>query len=437
MRTDSIAPSAPGIPWRSSPPSNAGPAGHDAASTRVPSVTTTSVFVPMSTSRLMPSRSAEADRDEVGADVAADMARDERRADDAAVRVHEQADLVGAPRQPGGIGTALEDRSLRGRLVGHLADRRDVEVEEEVAHRRVRDDHRLVDLVAVDAEREVHVAQRLVEPAPERRAHRARVVALVRDPRHDVAAAEALRVLERASGHDQAGQQVDEPEHDGRRADVDGETEHVRARQVDGDAVVADGMLVARHDGVDLGHRSIARRLEDAHAPADDRELDVEVGRFDMGLAGEAEVRRQVLLGLRALRQRLAARADLDDALAAAARPAARLRHGDRHLVGVVEERAALLGGSTVGAVDDVGHGRSGAVVVMGAGSPERSARVRRAGGGRPTMPREPRRCKRYRPALGRLTGAVRRASEGQSAPPAAGGSSAPWPPSPICVRER
>ncbi len=38
------------MPNRSSPPSNAGPAGHDAARYRLPSVTTTSVFVPMSTS---------------------------------------------------------------------------------------------------------------------------------------------------------------------------------------------------------------------------------------------------------------------------------------------------------------------------------------------------------------------------------------------------
>ena len=61
-------------------------------------MTTTSVFVPMSTSMLMPGRSAEADRDEVRGHVAADVAGDERRAHDAALRVHEQPDLVGAAR---------------------------------------------------------------------------------------------------------------------------------------------------------------------------------------------------------------------------------------------------------------------------------------------------------------------------------------------------
>ena len=45
-----MAPSEPGIPKRIRPPSNAGPAGHDAARTRVPFVITTSVFVPTSTS---------------------------------------------------------------------------------------------------------------------------------------------------------------------------------------------------------------------------------------------------------------------------------------------------------------------------------------------------------------------------------------------------
>ena len=117
--------------------------------------------------------------------------------------------------------------------------------------------------------------------------------------------------------------QVDEPEHDGRGADVDREPEHVRARQVDRDAVVANGVLVERDDRVDLGQRGVTGRFEDAHPSADDRELDVDVGRFDAGLAGEAEVGRQVGLWLGAGRQRLPTRPDLDDALPAAARPPA------------------------------------------------------------------------------------------------------------------
>ena len=286
---------------------------------------------------------------------------------------------MGAAREPGGLGTPLEQRLLGHRLVGHLADGRDVEAEVEVAHRGVGHDHRLVDLVPIDAQLEVQVTKRVVEAAPERCPHRAGVVALVRDPRHDVAAAEALRVLERATRHRPPGEQVDEMERDRGRADVDREPEHVLAGQVDGDAVVADRVVVEGDDGVDLGQGGVTAS-EDAHAPADDRELDVQVGRLDARLAGEPEVGRQVRLGLGARGQRIAALADLDDALTAAPRAPAGLGHRDRDLVGVVEERAPDLRGSPVGAMDDVGHVRS----VGSRGGPGcrvawRTARVHRA----------------------------------------------------------
>ena len=48
--------------------------------------------------------------------------------------------------------------------------------------------------------------------------------------------------------------------------------------------------------------------------------------------------------------------ADLDDALAAAPGPAARLRARHRDLVGVVEERPADLQRAALGAMDDLGH---------------------------------------------------------------------------------
>ena len=112
-RTVSMAPSAPGIPKRSRPPSKAGPAGHEAARKRVPSVTTTSVFVPMSMSIRMPSPAGEVDRDEVGRGIAADVTGDDRRADHAAVRVHEQPDLVAAPAQPGRVALRRPASRLR------------------------------------------------------------------------------------------------------------------------------------------------------------------------------------------------------------------------------------------------------------------------------------------------------------------------------------
>ena len=70
--------------------------------------------------------------------------------------------------------------------------------------------------------------------------------------------------------------------------------------------------------GIDLGD-GLAGFLEDVHAPADDGELDVALSRFDGGLASESEGLGQVLLGLGASAELLAALADLDGALAAAA----------------------------------------------------------------------------------------------------------------------
>ena len=103
---------------------------------------------------------------------------------------------------------------------------------------------RLVHLVAVDAQRQVHVAQLVVEAAAERIAQLAGVVALVRDARHHVAAAEALRVLQRRRRRRPSRQQVDELEHDCRGADVDGQAQDVGAAQVDRDAVVAHDVPV-------------------------------------------------------------------------------------------------------------------------------------------------------------------------------------------------
>ena len=109
-------------------------------------------------------------------------------------------------------------------------------------------------------------------------------------------------------------------------AHVDGQAQHVLATQVERDAVVEDGVLGDGDDRVDLGD-GLAGFLEDVHAPADDGELDVTVGRLDLGLAGQSEVPRAGTPRPRCGRESwLAALADLDDALAAAARAAARLR---------------------------------------------------------------------------------------------------------------
>ena len=58
MRTESMAPSYPGMPQPTRPPSKAGPAGDEAATMRPRPAMTTSVLVPTSTSRLTPSSPA-------------------------------------------------------------------------------------------------------------------------------------------------------------------------------------------------------------------------------------------------------------------------------------------------------------------------------------------------------------------------------------------
>ena len=82
--------------------------------------------------------------------------------------------------------------------------------------------------LAIDPRLGVDVAQLVVERPPERVAQLARPVALERDARHHVPAAEPLRVLHRTAGHGLAGQEVDELEHDRRRADIEREPEHGR-----------------------------------------------------------------------------------------------------------------------------------------------------------------------------------------------------------------
>ena len=130
-----------------------------------------------------------------------------------------------------------------------------------------------------------------VERAAQGLAQGARVVALVGDAAHHVAATEALRVLEGAAADDVAVGQIDEAEDDGRGADIDGQAQHVLPAQIEGDAVVEDRVLGGGDDGVDVGD-GLAGLLEDMHAPTDDGELDITLGRLDLRLAGEAEGRR-------------------------------------------------------------------------------------------------------------------------------------------------
>ena len=273
----------------------------------------------------------------------ADVAGDERRPDHAAVRVHHQADLVGPPAQPGrGAPRRRQHRDLGDRLVRELADRPDVDAEEEVAHRAVGDDHRLVDLVPVDAVLAVEVAQLVVEGPAQGQQHRAREVLLVRDAGHDVAAAEALRVLERGAGRSACPVSRSMSWTTTVVVPMSMARPRTCARaQVDRLAGVADGELVGGDDRVEPDVR-LVRRPEDAHPAADDRRTRRRWSgprsgpgtRAGTGPSGRPRARC-------AARARSPPCADLDDALPAAPGPPARRGHRGRDLVGVVEQGAS------------------------------------------------------------------------------------------------
>ncbi len=279
----------------------------------------------------------EVDRDEVGGRVGSHMAGDQGRAHHPAIRIHQQPGLVGAPTEPRRRRASVEHGPFGQRLVRELADRSDVDTKEQVAHRAVADDDRLVHLVAIDPQLAVEIAQLVVQRAAHRESHGPGEVLLVRDAGHHVAAAEALRVLERARRQDGASQQVDQLDHDGRRPDVDGEAQDVLAAKVDRLAGIADREIVGGDDGIQPG-RGVAGRAEDPDLAADDRKLDVIIDGLDDRLAGEPERPPEVELGLGARREVVGALADLDDALAAAAGATARCRHCGRDLVRIVEE---------------------------------------------------------------------------------------------------
>ena len=190
--------------------------------------------------------------------------------------------------------------------------------------------------MSIDAVLSVQVAQCMVEGAAHGEPHRAREILLVGDAGHHVAAAEALRVLEGAAGDRCAGQQVDDPEDDGGRADVDRQPQHMVPAESDGLVPIEHRGVVRGDDGVQACGRRF-HRFEDAQPATDDREVDVGRRCLDRGLAGETEAAFQVRLRQRPRREILVSLADLDHALSAAAGPATRLRNRRRHLVGVVE----------------------------------------------------------------------------------------------------
>lgn len=251
----------------------------------------------------------------------------------------------------------LANGDLGRRSERQLSEGGDREPEEQVAHRRVADDDRLDDRVPVEPEEMECGGQLAIQHPPERPAKLAGPQRFVGDPGDDIAAAEALRILEGERGEDGTRLEVDELGHDARRADVQRQPDDRALVSVERRAEIADQIAVSRHRGVDPVERD-RRELRGSENPepaAQHGELDVLVRSFDDRLAGEPEAVREMLLRRRPRAQRALAAEDLDDAFPAAPALAAGGRDRGRELGRFLEQRAPRDDRPTRGVEDDVG----------------------------------------------------------------------------------
>ena len=180
-----------------SPPSKAGPAGHDAAIMPWRSPTTTSVLVPTSTSMIVSSALVHPHGEQVRRNVGAYVAADERGTVYVRLGEYTQAQLRRTDVERGRRPKPVLHLQLGQRLVGLLADRLHVQPEQHVAHGRVADYHDVVDLPPVRTGAAADVAYLEVDRGQRDLPQLAgELPAVVGDAVHDVAAAEPLRVLE-------------------------------------------------------------------------------------------------------------------------------------------------------------------------------------------------------------------------------------------------
>ena len=116
--TSSIAPSSAGMPQAIAPPSNAGPAGQEAARMRSLLPRISSVFVPMSITATRRSSLAMIDRQHARGRIGADVAADDRAAVHAGLGMDRQQRLLAGRRQAGVGALALFHFDFGDRAVG-------------------------------------------------------------------------------------------------------------------------------------------------------------------------------------------------------------------------------------------------------------------------------------------------------------------------------
>ena len=140
--------------------------------------------------------------------------------------------------------------------------------------------------------------------------------AVVGNAVHDVAAAEALRVLKRCGVQHLAALQVGEVQRDRGCSGVDGEAVHCPSVGIHATVLEVDAIAAARGGRFSVDGAAHSGG-EDTRLPAQQRELDVGIRVDDRGLARQAVAAAQERLLRRESRQRLHAVPHLDDALVA------------------------------------------------------------------------------------------------------------------------
>ena len=141
--------------------------------------------------------------EQIGCYIRPDMTANDRTTIDVRSGEDTQSNFTSCRVQGGGVSNAAAILYFDDRPVRLLANRLDVYIEEHVPHSGVADDHDLVDLSTVEAERTGHIADLEVN----RREHHlpqlsVELASIVGNAVHDVASAEALRVFERRSVDD-------------------------------------------------------------------------------------------------------------------------------------------------------------------------------------------------------------------------------------------
>ena len=172
-----------------------------------------------------------------------DVTANDRRTINAGARMNGEQALLSGGSQAGCPALAGFHFDFSDRAVGILANRVDILAKKQIAHRGIADDDKFVDRFRIDWEGFDGVGKVAGE-----RAHQefARMMCVVMNARHNIGAAEALWVFERSVGHQLAGFQVQQPQHDGGRPQVHCDAKQRTGAAIDFHAVDQNAITVAR-----------------------------------------------------------------------------------------------------------------------------------------------------------------------------------------------